>query len=222
MSVDKTHRSRDKKSKNHKEQTLKQVAKAILKNYANQKSIKSFDEAQSISVIKKVKDCVNTTPVLLLAVEISKSYKVSGFESMREYMQQTFSEQYPTLNRQLVAARASFKLFGPDAIGQYSDASMQTLNKLNDNELKKVKKLLEDKLGKTPDPKKVTKDFITAILLELGLKKEVKQKSPAEVLKEQIVKTYSVDESASTIAKALKAALKKPVIKQLSKMLKDL
>lgn len=222
MSVNKTQRSRDKSSKSHKEPTLKQIAKAILKNYANQKSIKTFDKAQSIAVVKKVKDCVNTTPVLLLAVEVSKSYKVSGFESMREYMQQTFSEQYPTLNRQLVAARTSFKMFGLEAIGQYSDASMQVLNKLNDNELKKVKKLLEDKLGKSPDPKKVTKDFITAILLELDLKKEIKQKSPDEILKAQIVKAYSVNESASTIAKALKAALKKSVIKQLNKMLKDM
>ncbi|WP_348727865.1 hypothetical protein [Rheinheimera texasensis] len=213
-------RARTKSKKSQNKPSLKKIAQTMLEAYAAQKPVKPFNKSDSTCIEKKIKDSLKTTPLYLLAVEVSQSFKVQGFGSMREYVQNTFTEQYPTLNRQLVAARVSMKMFGPDSIGLYSDASMQALNNLKDPELKKIKKLIEEKLGKAPSPKKVTKEFIEALLRDLGIKKEKAKKTDLEILTAQIKKTYSDNSSLTPVVKAIQTALKKDKVKTLIKLLK--
>tara|TARA_R110002126_G_scaffold280944_2_gene428571 strand:- start:3382 stop:4038 length:657 start_codon:yes stop_codon:yes gene_type:complete len=167
-------------------------------------------------------DAAKNQKLLLLAVELRKGWDVFGKQSMKEFMEENFHEQYGTLNRQLVAARVAYRFGKLDAVNKYSDDSMQQMSKLSKEQCLKVLDHIKHKVGDDFNEKSVTKSSVIDAMIALGYKqppKEPKQ-DPVQQLEKTIEKLVDGKLRPKALATILCNNFDKKFISQLTKALK--
>lgn len=67
----------------------------------------------------------------LLVMKINRGFETLGYKDFKSYVLAELTLSYDAVIKQMIAANAAIKLFGPDKVGLYSDSSMITLHSLS-------------------------------------------------------------------------------------------
>ncbi|WP_240224430.1 hypothetical protein [Rheinheimera hassiensis] len=111
-----------------------------------------------------------TQCIYLLAIDVNKGWENFDCNSMKEFIEKEFPNNYDALNRNLVAARIAVKLGGIKLIGQFSDNALQPLNKLSVEDCIKVMEKVKNNFVGEYDTAKVTKKLVLEAMYKLKLK----------------------------------------------------
>ncbi|MEH8019828.1 hypothetical protein [Rheinheimera metallidurans] len=173
-------------------------------------------------MVNGLDDAAKNQKFLLLAIDLRKGWKAFGKNSMKEFIEENFYEQYGTLNRQLVAARVAYRIGKIDAVHKYSDDSMQPMNKLTKEKCLEVMEHVKQQAGTNFTEKSVTKRSIIDAMIHLRLKKPPKESEadPLQQVVNAIEKYAGSKHSPKALAVVLSKQFDKKFISQLTKALK--
>lgn len=200
---------------------LKKSAVAIARKAIKTPNFK-FKSVHKLLVVNSLNDAAKNQKLLLLAVDLREGWRAFGKNSMKEFIEDNFHEQYGTLNRQLVAARVAYRIGKIDAVHKYSDDSMQPMNKLTKEKCLEVMDHIKQTAGANFTEKSVTKNSVIEAMIHLRLKKPTKEseQDPVQQVEKAIEKFADSKRSPKTLAAVLNKQFDKKFISQLTKALK--
>jgi hypothetical protein len=110
----------------------------------------------------------------ILVLKINRGYEALGYTTFKQYVIEKLNLTYDAVIKQMIAANAAIRLFGPTKVGFYSDSSMHTLNAIHfEFQVKviiKLKEKFKKEIHEDLTPQELTKKNVDEAFKEIDPK----------------------------------------------------
>lgn len=187
-----------------------------------------FSKEQVMRIINHSAGLGQKMMMNLLAIEISNSFEVLGYDNMKELIETHFNGKYKSIHHNLTAARVAYSIGGPELIEKYPDDAMRAMKNLDVVQRKEVFNLLLKKQNATKDTVNVTIKMVKAAIKKLYPHKLAASKSKGtnwrKVIEKKADKFFEdlldkVDEPLTLLAATIQSKLRPEQLSELLELI---